>query len=294
MKIKTYEEFENKRAIEMAKALKKGRKNHISTMKLTLVVKNFGNIEDIELNLNRIIVLTGDNDSGALTLLKTIEFVRKIYRRKLKSLEEALKDMKAIGEVEDIGKNIDVEISHDCGDDRGLIGRALKENIDAYLKEDSLIKFSINDKTVIEIDYNKTILRKLGKKDINKCKFFIYPETNLFPLNQIDVSCTIGEYSNNKKDSVVYTHSPYILTSLNNLIYAGILYVNDKVDKADLEDIVPPRFIIEKGIVSAYHVQYGKLINMIDDESGLIVADKIDKASVLIADEFDELLALDK
>lgn len=274
---------------------KKEKKENMekSKIKTTLVIKNFGQIKNIELDLNRIIVLTGDNWSGAGTLLKTIKFVKNIYCRKLEALEELLKDMKAIGEVEHIGKKIDIEISHNCEDDIGVIERAIKEQVGISLREDSLIEFLINDKTVIKIDYNKTILKKLGKKDLNVCKYLNLPETSLFPTRQIDVADSIGVNSNDDIDVVVYTHSPYILTALNNLIYAGILYADKKVDKDKLKDIMSARYTIEPGIVSAYHVEDGELINIIDDESGLIVSEKLDEVSFLIEKEFDSLCNLD-
>ena len=96
-------------------------------MKMSLIIQNFGQIKNIELDLNRIIILTDDGSHGANTLLKTIRFIRNVYCRKLEELEEFLKDMKAIGETKRIGKKIGVEISHNCGDDRGVIGRALNE-----------------------------------------------------------------------------------------------------------------------------------------------------------------------
>ena len=64
-----------------------------SKIKMSLVIKNFGQIKNMELDLNRIIVLTGDDWSGAVTLLKTIRFLKNIYCRKLVTLEELLKDM---------------------------------------------------------------------------------------------------------------------------------------------------------------------------------------------------------
>lgn len=262
-------------------------------MKMILVIKNYGPLTNIELDLNRIIVLTGDNYSGKTTLLKTIQFVKNIYCRKLKSLEEYLKEMKKLGEVKHIGKKIDLEISHYEGDVLGVIGEALKEEVGYSLREDSLIEFLINGKSVIKIDYGKAILRKLGRKELNDYKGLDLPETHLFPIRQIDVANTIAVYSNDVVDLVVTTHSPYILTALNNLIYAGKLYTNENIDKADLEDIICPRFAIEPGIVSAYYVEDGELTNILNDESGLIVADKLDQASILLADEFESLLDLE-
>ena len=77
------------------------------------------------------------------------------------------------------------------------------------------------------------------------------------------------------------------------MIYAGILYADKKVDKDKLKDIMSARYTIEPGIVSAYHVEDGELMNIIDDESDLIVSEKLDEVSFLIEKEFDSLCNLD-
>ena len=261
-------------------------------MKMTLIIQNFGQIKNIELDLNRIIILTDDGSYGANTLLKTIRFIRNIYCRKNDELEEFLKDMKAIGEAGRIGKKIDVEISHNCGDDRGVIGRALNEETGAYLREGSLIQLLINDKTVIKIDYNKTILKKLNKKDINECMFFKQPEINLLPGAYKEAVSEIGELLNSDIDIVISTHSEMILVALNNLITAGYLYKNKKVDKTKLEQIVPKNQAINPEKISAYFIENGELIDIIDKETKIISSDKLEQCFWNIYEQFDKLLEL--
>ena len=261
-------------------------------MKMSLIIQNFGQIKNIKLNLNRIIVLTDDGTHEANTLLKTIRFVRNVYCRKNDELEEFLKDMKAIGGVERIGKKINVEISHNCGADRGVIGRALNEETGAYLREGSLIQLLINDKTVIKIDYNKTILKKLNKKDINECMFFKQPEANLLPSAYKETVSQIGELLNNDIDIVVSTYSEMILVALNNLITAGYLYKNKKVDKTKLEQIVPKKQAINPEIISVYFIENGTLIDMIDKETKIISSDKLVQNFWNIEEQFNKLLEL--
>ena len=91
---------------------------------------------------------------------------------------------------------------------------------------------------------------------------------------------------------MISTHSPYILTSLNNLLFAGQLYTDKKVDKNKLKDIISQKYTLNLNNFNAYLIENGALIDLIDKEIGLIRADKIDEISTQIADEFDTLLSL--
>ena len=91
---------------------------------------------------------------------------------------------------------------------------------------------------------------------------------------------------------MISTHSPYILTSLNNLLFAGQLYTDRKVDKNKLKDTISQKYTLNPSNFNAYLIENGALIDLIDKESGLIRADKIDEISTHIADEFDMLLSL--
>ena len=76
-------------------------------------------------------------------------------------------------------------------------------------------------------------------------------------------------------------------------MYAGMLYANEKVDKGKLNSIISKRYTIEPGSVSAYYIEDGRLIDLIDYETGLIVSEKLDEVSFLIEKEFDSLCNLD-
>lgn len=124
--------------------------------------------------------------------------------------------------------------------------------------------------------------------------FIEEPESNLFPAQQKKVTSYLVSLlkEKNKPDIMISTHSPYILTSLNNLLFAGQLYADKKVDKNKLKDIIPQKYKLNPSEFNAYLVKNGALIDLIDKESGLIRADKIDEISTQIADEFDTLLSL--
>lgn len=119
------------------------------------------------------------------------------------------------------------------------------------------------------------------------------PELNLYPASQkseIEALVKLNN-SNPKHRLVITTHSPYVLTTFNNLLYAGMLasqYPNE------IEKIITKDLWIEKGKLSAFEIIDGKVKSIIDKETGLIQAEMIDKISNQINKDFESLLEYDK
>ena len=118
------------------------------------------------------------------------------------------------------------------------------------------------------------------------------PEAHLFPSAQsslIELFAVLVRQAP-QNSVLVTTHSPYVLSKINNLIYAGIVgmkqSLQDKVSK-----VVSPRNWLPLPIVNAYAVQDGRLCSIID-ENGLIAADYLDEVSGSIAREFNSLLEI--
>jgi predicted ATP-dependent endonuclease of OLD family len=134
-------------------------------------------------------------------------------------------------------------------------------------------------------------------KSINK--FIIEePELNLFPTAQYELIKFFIEKVNPINSSVlVTTHSPYILTSLNNLIQA-YLTGNKRGRKQKTTDIIPHKYWLNLKDVTAYMLKYddaakGVVHENILDEDGLIKAEKIDGVSRILNEEFDKLLNIE-
>jgi hypothetical protein len=120
------------------------------------------------------------------------------------------------------------------------------------------------------------------------------PEAHLFPSAQkkiIELISTVRHFSGQQFQSVITTHSPYILTSFNNLLEAGRL-LEKGVDKKKLFKIVPEPEILKCGELNAYAFEDGGVKSLIDEETGLISAEMLDQVSEEIAVQFDELLDL--
>lgn len=131
------------------------------------------------------------------------------------------------------------------------------------------------------------------------------PEAHLYPEDQdrLVQLCALAANIQGTPEGVVYakgefqypemiltTHSPYILTSLNNLIYAH--QVGQKHPEAAAE-LVPQELWLDPARVQAYFVEDGTIRSLIDEETQLIRAEEIDGVSEKINAVFDQLISLD-
>lgn len=116
------------------------------------------------------------------------------------------------------------------------------------------------------------------------------PEAHIFPSTQREfVYSLVNMLNGQKKHSCfVSTHSPYVLTSLNNLILAG----ETLAEKGDAVKVFPKRQTLRYDEVAAYSMRDGKAIDIMNDEYHLISAEAIDEASAEIGADFDKLMSL--
>ena len=124
--------------------------------------------------------------------------------------------------------------------------------------------------------------------------FIEEPEANLFPEKQKQVTYFLASLQKmkNRPDIIMSTHSPYILTSINNLLLASQLIKQDKNLKEKVGEIIRDDFLLDVSHLEAYLISDGAAKSIIDTEAGLINADEIDGVSVSLAQEFDKLLDL--
>lgn len=122
------------------------------------------------------------------------------------------------------------------------------------------------------------------------------PEAHLFPSAQRNIVELIATVFNCRKEQLQFfitTHSPYVLTALNNLLQAGILYQESSGDvQPQSEKIVSKYKSLDVSELSAYVLMDGKCRSIVCPETGLIDAKVIDSVSDDRAIEFDELLNL--
>jgi predicted ATPase len=120
--------------------------------------------------------------------------------------------------------------------------------------------------------------------------FIEEPEAHLFPTSQKHIISLIGLLYNKNRQSVITTHSPYILTALNNLLLAND--IKSKYGSESLNGIIDEEFCINFDDVKAYTITQGKLVSIMDNEERLIGMNIIDSVSDEFNNTFDKLLSL--
>lgn len=123
--------------------------------------------------------------------------------------------------------------------------------------------------------------------------FFVEePEAHLYPSTQKEFVYSLISLLNGRKKHFCFiaTHSPYIMTSLNNLIQAGELIAESKDKAAKVESRFQRRQTLTFDSVAAFSICDGKVESIMDEEFRLISAEALDCASQEIADDFNFLL----
>jgi hypothetical protein len=126
------------------------------------------------------------------------------------------------------------------------------------------------------------------------------PEQNLYPLAQqklvyyLSQRCVrYNEQKTNRSDLVVTTHSPYVLTSFNNLLFADLVVKkNGKED--EVSKIVPGDARISADDFNAYFVSDGGAKSIFNRATGLIDENELDSASEEIMSDFNQLMDIYK
>lgn len=113
------------------------------------------------------------------------------------------------------------------------------------------------------------------------------PEAHLFPTAQKKMIELIALMINSTSSQVIITtHSPYILSSTNLLLYSSYVEGNSN----EKNDIVNLAFRLAKDDVSAYLLNNKKVIDIMDRDADMIEADKIDAISGEINNLLDLLI----
>jgi len=138
---------------------------------------------------------------------------------------------------------------------------------------------------------NAQLVEKMSKPNFSII-FLEEPEENLYPVTQHDLMNSLIEAVNNTEKChsiVLTTHSPYILTSLNNLLYAAEI---GKQKKDKVSKIIPQKYWVDFDEVGAWFVKNGKITSILDEKEKQIRAEKIDDLSHQLNKEFDKLMNL--
>ena len=149
------------------------------------------------------------------------------------------------------------------------------------------------------------ILRNLQSEILHGDRLYFFddftieePEASVFPQTQYEL---VREFSalENEVDFqfhfTITTHSPYILSSFNNLIKASQVARANPAKASEIDEkIIPKRYWTEESDFKAYAIDgnTGTLNSIMDRETGLIDGDYLDNVSSDIAEEFGQLLEI--
>lgn len=122
--------------------------------------------------------------------------------------------------------------------------------------------------------------------------FLEEPEQNLYPTTQKDLIGRLISLTNQDREHSLFltTHSPYVLTSLNNLIYAAEV---GKKHRAKAAEVIPEQYWLNFEEVAAWYVNDGMVECILDQELKLIKAEVIDGVSSMLNADYDRLMDLE-
>ncbi len=124
---------------------------------------------------------------------------------------------------------------------------------------------------------------------------FEEPEAHLYPEAQKSMVELIALLANRTGNQVLLTtHSPYILSAFNNLLYADQIAKKSVEAKQKVTDIIDPNCWLDVDRTAAYFMDGTHVESIIDPELRLIQAEKIDSASQLMNNTFNALFDLDE
>lgn len=116
------------------------------------------------------------------------------------------------------------------------------------------------------------------------------PESHLYPDAQKLITEFIALVKNAGNQVMLTTHSPYILGTLNNLLYAS--KISGQVNNEDLSKIIYAGEWIAFDSLSSYYVNEGRCDPCMDKEFQCIENGMIDGASEIINEDFEQMIAL--
>ena len=119
------------------------------------------------------------------------------------------------------------------------------------------------------------------------------PELNLYPTTQKAlVEYLIEKCTHGDNRLIITTHSPYILTALNNCIQAKNVVNMHPESAEEVEKLVPSKYHLDYQDVAAYYVGGGTAKSIMNEEFQMIDANQLDDVSEQLGSVFDKLLNL--
>lgn len=196
----------------------------------------------------------------------------------------------------------DLEARMDALTDSILKGKHIQEKEQDFLqipdgRKVAITSASSGQQETLPLAIILTLLAYIRQADRGFTVYIEEPEAHLFPTSQraiVQLLAMVFNISRSPLQFVVTTHSPYILTAMNNLMQAGLLTSRlPKAEHAKVHGIVPAEQILPPDAVRAYVLEEGVSKLICCEETGLISAETIDGVSNDLSIQFGELLEME-
>lgn len=181
-----------------------------------------------------------------------------------------------------------------------LKGKFLKEGDKDFLVHNDQRKVEVNhassgQQEALPLVLIMNVLRHLIVN--NGYAFTVYieePEAHLFPASQkaiVELIAYVANLFPDKLQVILTTHSPFVMTSFNNLIQAKDCF-DEGIGQERIEMIIPQSEWTDFHKVSAYSLNEKGVVSLMDDELKLISTTALDEVAEQISNEFGKLLEL--
>ncbi|MCW1968080.1 MAG: ATP-binding protein [Anaerolineae bacterium] len=169
-----------------------------------------------------------------------------------------------------------------------------QEHIDGgriYINNNDFVKINVASSGQQESLWILLLLFLIALEKTKAHIFIEEPEAHLYPIAQKDMMALICCLHNQFQNRVfITTHSPYIMASANDHIYAGKL---GPMNPNAVAEIVPQSQWVDPMMVSGYLVENGVLEDIFDSKFAMFKTEFLDRVSAEINDAYDQLMELD-
>jgi AAA15 family ATPase/GTPase len=126
------------------------------------------------------------------------------------------------------------------------------------------------------------------------------PEAHLFPIAQKYLTELLVFMANAQAENqvIITTHSPYILTTLNSLLFASRVVEKNPGAEVEVSKVAPKEFRIDPSEFGAYSLgnsfepEKPYCVDIVDHDMGMIDQNYLDAVSYLLGMEFDHLMSI--
>ena len=199
-------------------------------------------------------------------------------------------------------------ISHENREELMYISKNIEEILKGkYVKDNEREKIVLKDGTSVLLNQASSgqqesirILQDLFMVLKNKesvSRIIEEPEVHLFPDAQKRIVELLAYFAKQGNDLIITTHSPYILTVFNNLLFANRVVEKNNSASDEVDKIVESRIRLESSTFSAYSLQRHSerkqfCENIISQTTGLIDQNYLDVISEELSRDFNSLYAI--